>query len=178
MGVFCCAKRPNRTKLQKHEIGKLGQRMGDHADGKSGTMSTDEAAAEVSSASGQTSSRSRLILAAIGGALVPIVLLGVFGFGIKTTPEYDCAIRMAESNAQVIALTGAPLTPGLFAWTGYFESGGGMRQGSFSTALSGPRGRARIQVQFYRTPLGATMDMWLRAGKEEIEIYSGTYPCR
>ena len=75
-------------------------------------------------------------------------------------------------------MTGAPVTPGLFAWISYFESGGGLRQGRFRTALSGPQGRTTLQVQFYRTPIGATMDIWIEAGKEEIDVYSGTYPCR
>ncbi len=110
-------------------------------------------------------------------AIVPLILLGVFGFAIKTTPEYDCVIRLANSNALVADAVGEPVTPGLFAWTTYFESGGGLRQGRFSTALSGPRGRARIVAQFYRTPVGATLGVWLKTGGEEIEIYNGTYPC-
>ena len=140
-------------------------------------MSTNDVQPELTRPTARAGRPSRLFLAIISGALVPILLLGVFGFSIKTTPEYDCAIRTAESNARVVALTGAPVTPGLFAWISYFESGGGLRQGRFSTALSGPQGRATLQVQFYRTPIGATLDIWIEAGKEEIEIYSGPYPC-
>lgn len=54
---------------------------------------------------------------------------------------------------------------------------GGLRQGRFSTTLSGRKGRARIAAQFYRTPLGATLGVWFKAGGEEIEIYNGTYLC-
>ena len=109
--------------------------------------------------------------------IVPLILLYVFGFSIKTTPEYDCVIRRARSSAQVIAITGEPLTPGLFAWTSYFESGGGLRQGRFSTTLSGPQGRAKIVAEFYRTPIGATLGIWLKTNEGEIEIYNGAYPC-
>lgn len=110
-------------------------------------------------------------------AVVPLILLYVFGFSIKTTPEYDCVIHMVKSRERVVAVTGEPIAPGLFAWTSYFESGGGLRQGRFSTALSGPQGRATIQAEFYRTPIGATLGIWLKTGREEIEIYSGEYPC-
>lgn len=110
-------------------------------------------------------------------AIVPLILLCVFGFAIKTTPEYECVLRTVERNEDVIAITGEPVTPGLFAWTAYFESGGGLRQGSFSTTLSGPKGRARIQAQFYRTPVGETLGVWLKREREEITIYNGSYPC-
>ncbi|HOT90731.1 MAG TPA: hypothetical protein PLJ78_03955 [Anaerolineae bacterium] len=110
-------------------------------------------------------------------AIVPLILLYVFGFSAKTTEEYACVLRMVEHSEDVIVMTGEPLKPGLFAWTSYFESGGGLRQGAFSTTLSGPRGRARIQAQFYRTPVGETLGIWLKKGHEEITIYDGNYPC-
>jgi hypothetical protein len=87
-------------------------------------------------------------------AIVPLILLYIFGFSIKTSEEYACALDTAERNAQVIRITGEPVKPGLFAWIFYFESGGGERQGNFSTSLSGPRGKGTLKVQFYRTPLG------------------------
>ena len=86
-------------------------------------------------------------------AIVPLILLYVFGFSAKTTSEYDCVIRTVGQSAPVVAVTGEPITPGLFAWTSYFESSGGLRQGQFYTTLSGPRGHGRIQTQFYRTPI-------------------------
>lgn len=110
-------------------------------------------------------------------AVVPLILLAVFGFAIKTTPEYDCVIRIAQSSAPVADAVGEPMTPGLFAWTTYFESGGGLRQGRFSTTLTGPRGSAKLVAEFYRTPLGATLGVWLKAGEGEIGVYNGTYPC-
>lgn len=110
-------------------------------------------------------------------AFVPLILLGVFGFAIKTTPEYDCVIGMARSSPQVAAAIGEPFTPGLFAWISYFESGGGLRQGRFSTTLSGPQGRAKLVAEFYRTPVGDSLDVWLKMQQQEIEIYSGRYLC-
>lgn len=110
--------------------------------------------------------------------IVPLILLGVFGFAIKTTAEYKCALRTVEQSEDVIVVTGEPLTPGLFAWTSYFESGGGLRQGQFSTSVSGPKGRARIQAQFYRTPVGESLGIWLKKDRGEVTIYNGSYPCR
>jgi hypothetical protein len=110
-------------------------------------------------------------------AAVPLILLYVFGFSIKTSEEYACALDTAEGNAQVTRITGEPVEPGLFAWTSYFESGGGERQGQFSTSLSGPRGKGRLKVQFYRTPIGASLGIWFKTSESEIEVYNGTYPC-
>ncbi len=109
---------------------------------------------------------------------LPLIMLYVFGFSAKTTEEYACALRLAEQDRQVAALIGEPLKPGFFAWTSYFESGGGQRQGRFSTALSGPRGRGRLIVEFYRTRIGSSLGLWLRTEGGEIEVYSGEYPCR
>lgn len=118
------------------------------------------------------------LLATLGVfAIVPLILLYVFGFSIKTTEEYACVLRTVERSEDVLVVTGEPLTPGLFAWTTYFESGGGERRGQFSTTFSGPKGRARIQAQFYRTPVGESLGIWLKKGREETTIYNGSYPC-
>ena len=113
-----------------------------------------------------------------GVAIVPLILLYIFGFSIKTTGEYACMLGIVERSEDVIVVTGEPLTPGLFAWTSYFESSSGLRQGQFSTTVSGPKGRARIQARFYRTPVGESFGVWLKKGREEVTIYNGSYPCR
>lgn len=119
----------------------------------------------------------RSLLALASFAIVPLILLYVFGFSAKTTEEYACALDTAEGSAHVIGFTGEPVKPGLFAWTSYFESGGGLRQGQFSTSLSGPRGKGRLKVQFYRTPIGATLGIWFKTSEGETEVYNGAYPC-
>lgn len=111
-------------------------------------------------------------------AIAPLIMLYVFGFSAKTTEEYTCALRMAEQNPEVALRIGEPITPGLFAWTSYFESGGGLRQGRFSTGISGPRGKGTLIVEFYRTPVGSSLGVWLKTGREEFEVYYGSYPCR
>ncbi len=110
-------------------------------------------------------------------AFVPLILLGVFGFSIKTTPEYRCVLQVARSSAAVAEVAGEPLQPGLLAWTSYFESGGGLRQGRFSTHLTGPQGRVKLVAEFYRTPIGDSLGVWLNKDGSEIEIYNGRYPC-
>ncbi len=117
-------------------------------------------------------------VALITGAVLPIFMLFIFGFSIKTTPEYRCVIQTVTHDRQVVAITGEPVSPGFFAWTGFFESGGGVRQGSFSTRVSGPAGAGTIQAQFYRTPLGEKLGIWFKAKGDELTIYDGDYPCR
>jgi len=109
--------------------------------------------------------------------LLPAILLFVFGFFMKTTDEYACALQTARQESQVIAVTGEPLMPGLFAWMPYFESGGGLRQGLFFTKLSGPTGSGTLRAEFYRTPIGATLYLTFKIGGEETVIYDGAYPC-
>ena len=119
----------------------------------------------------------RLVKLVSLGVVGPVVLLLVFGFFIKTTEEYACAIEVLQHNSEVVREVGDPLRPGLFAWTTYFESGGGTRQGAFSTTLSGPRGRVRAQVQFYRSPVGDTLTILARMEGNTVDVYDGPYPC-
>jgi hypothetical protein len=67
---------------------------------------------------------------------------------------------------------------GLFAWMPYFESGGGLRQGTFSTSVSGPVGRGNVRAEFYRTPVGESLYLALSTAAGDITLYSGDYPCR
>ena len=119
--------------------------------------------------------RRLLIILAI--AAFPLFMLWIFGFSIKSSEEYACVMQIAERNPQVLAVTGEPVKPDLFAWISYFESGGGLRQGNFSTGISGPLGSGTLQAQFYRTPVGQSLGIWFSSGGREIEIYNGNYPC-
>ena len=119
----------------------------------------------------------RILLFLILIAILPLILIYVFAFSNKTAPEYACAMRTAEQSRQVVSVTGEPIQRSLFAWTTYFESGGGLRQGSFITYLSGPHGGGTITVEFYRTLIGETLGVWFKTGGEEMEIHDGAYPC-
>jgi hypothetical protein len=119
----------------------------------------------------------RMALALASLAIVPLILLYVFGFSAKTTKEYACALDIVARDEQIIAIIGEPVTPGLFAWTTYFESEGGLRQGRFSTKLMGPDGKGTLIVEFYRAPIGDSFGLWFKTGGQELEIYYGDYPC-
>ncbi len=67
--------------------------------------------------------------------------------------------------------------PGLLAWSPFFESGGHVRQGAFTTRVSGPRGQGRVRADFYRAPVGATMRISFEGQGEEIILYDGAYVC-
>ena len=116
-----------------------------------------------------------LIILAI--AAFPLFMLYIFGYSIKSSEEYACVLQIPERNRQVLAVTGDPVTPYFFAWISYFESGGGERQGNFSTGISGPNGSGTIQAQFYRTPVGQSLGIWFSSAGTEIEVYNGHYPC-
>jgi hypothetical protein len=81
------------------------------------------------------------------------------------------------SIARLLTVTGAPVSPGLFAWTSYYESGGMLTQGTFSTYVSGPKGGGTIDANFYRAPIGATLWIGFSTKNEEIDRYDGEYPC-
>lgn len=117
------------------------------------------------------------ILIVIAVAAFPLFMLYIFGFSIKSSEEYACALQITERNPQVLAVTGRPVTPDFFAWISYFESSGGLSQGNFSTGVSGPQGSGSLQVQFYRTPVGQSLGIWFSSGETEIEVYDGDYPC-
>jgi len=113
----------------------------------------------------------------VTGVLPLTILLFVFGFFAKTTAEYACIVEAAQRHPAVVAAVGQPVSPGLFAWTQFFEISGAVRQGAFSTSLSGPLGRGRLRGEFYRAPLGATMRVTFKTDGKEIELYSGPYLC-
>jgi len=119
----------------------------------------------------------RIILPVISIAILPLIFLYVFGFSIKTTPEYECALDTIEKSRQVIAVTGYPLEPGAFAWTRFFESSGMTRQGVFSTSISGPQGSGRMDVNFYRSPVGESLSIWFTSKGHETQVFDGAYPC-
>lgn len=129
----------------------------------------------------QAQNRGRSIKAVLGTALLvalPIaILLYVFGFSAKTGAEYKCVMRIVQESKQVTTITGAPIEPGLFAWTKYYESGGATSQGAFFTSISGPKGDGTIDAGYYHSPNGDSLGIWFKSHNEEIEIYNGKYPC-
>ncbi|MBN2257578.1 MAG: hypothetical protein JW704_07115 [Anaerolineaceae bacterium] len=111
-------------------------------------------------------------------ALVPIILIAVFGLFVKTTPEYKCALNIVEDNEQIFNILGKPIRPGLFAWLMYYERGGMESHGAYTTSVTGPKGSGDIKVGFYRTPIGSSLEIWFTINGDEMEVYNSSYPCR
>ncbi len=109
--------------------------------------------------------------------LFPAGMVLFFGLFIKTTEEYDCIMRTVARDPEVVEAVGEPVAAGFFAWSPFFESGGHVRQGYFTTRISGPRGRGRIKADFYRAPVGATMEIRFEVDGQETVLHSGDYTC-
>ena len=73
-------------------------------------------------------------------------MIYIFGFSIKGSVMYTCAVEMAKKNAQVIQLIGTPIKADTFAWISNYESSGSDEEGHFSTQLSGPKGSGTLDV--------------------------------
>jgi hypothetical protein len=119
----------------------------------------------------------RILGIAAMAAGLPVFLLYIFGFSIKSSSEYGCVMRILEENRQVLSITGSPIQPGLFAWIKYYERGGMISQGTFFTYISGPRGSGTVDVGFYHAPIGSSLGIWFTSKGEEIEVFDGEYPC-
>ena len=105
-------------------------------------------------------------------------MLFVFGFSIKFSDAYDCIMQAVEQDPQVIRAIGEPVTPGFFAWTTSYEGGFGYSSGHFYTAVSGLRGRGRIEAAFQSDPIyDLLISIRFKFQGEETEIYRGAYEC-
>ena len=109
--------------------------------------------------------------------LFPAGMLLFFGLFIKTTGEYACVIQTVEQHPKVVEALGEPIEAGFFAWSPFFESEGHVRQGYFTTRISGPRGRGKIKADFYRAPVGSTLEIYFEMDGQETVLHSGTYTC-
>lgn len=101
----------------------------------------------------------------------------MFGFFIKTTDEYDCALQIVQHSSEVVQAIGEPVEPGLIAWLNYWESEGSAFQTYFRTAVSGPRGDGSIGVEIYRTPIDSSMIIEYEGEGGSRVVYSGPYHC-
>ena len=119
----------------------------------------------------------RVVKLSVLTSLFPAVMVFFFGLFIKTTDEYACVMRTVERHPEIVEALGEPIEAGFFAWSPFFESEGHVRQGYFITRVSGPRGRGKIKADFYRAPVGATLDIRFEVDGQETTLYSGNYAC-
>jgi len=102
----------------------------------------------------------------------------IFGFSIKGTDEYACAMRQVRGSDLVEREVGTPIEPGVFAITYSRETGGAQASATFATSISGPLGRGKIRVDSYRAPVGAYLLVQFKGNEDWVDVYSGSYPCR
>ena len=102
----------------------------------------------------------------------------LFGFHIKGTDAYACALAEARRSPAVVAELGEPVEAGLFAWTSSYSQEGSVTDASFRTTLAGPKGEGTLRVRWYNSPVGSAMRLELDKGGRTRAVYSGTIPCR
>jgi hypothetical protein len=118
-------------------------------------------------------------LGLVFGLAFTLFMLFIFGFSIKGTREYACALDQVRRSDMVAQALGEPIKPGFVAWLFSRETGGAQASATFATSISGPRGRGRIRVDSYRAPVGSYLLVQLKAnGQDWVDVYSGSYPCR
>jgi hypothetical protein len=105
-------------------------------------------------------------------------MIYIFGFSIKGSVMYTCAIEMAQKNAQVIQLIGTPIKADTFAWISNYESSGSDEEGHFSTQLSGPKGSGTLDVYGSHDRRSTDLDVTFEVDGETVQVYSGTAECK
>jgi hypothetical protein len=116
---------------------------------------------------------SLLFLVAFAGFMI-----FVFGFSIKNSVMYKCAVQLAQSNAEVVKLIGTPIKVDTFAWISNYESSGSDETGHFSTQLSGPKGSGTLDVSGSHDRRSTDLDVTFESDGETVQVYSGTAQCK
>ncbi len=104
-------------------------------------------------------------------------MLFIFGFSIKNSVMYKCAVQMAQSNAAVIQLIGTPITADTFAWISNYKASGSSEVGQFSTQLSGPKGSGTLSVDGSHDRRSTDLDVTFESSGRTIQIKSGPAKC-
>jgi hypothetical protein len=102
----------------------------------------------------------------------------IFGFSIKGSVMYTCAVQLAQKNADVIELIGTPIKADTFAWISNYESSGSDETGHFSTQLSGPEGSGMLDVYGSHDRRSTDLDITFESDGETVQVYSGTAQCK
>ena len=105
-------------------------------------------------------------------------MIFIFGFSIKNSVMYRCAVQLAQSNPQVVKLIGTPIKADTFAWISNYSSSGSSESGEFTTQLSGPKGSGTLSVDGSHNRNGTDLDVTFDTGGETVQIHSGPAQCR
>jgi len=119
---------------------------------------------------------SSLVFVAACGAF----MIMIFGFSIKESVLYQCAVQKAQNNAQVVKLIGTPIKADTFAWITDYKSSGSRESGHFTTGLSGPKGSGTLDVTgTHDSSTNATqLNATFAAGGQTVRVNSGAATCR
>ena len=105
-------------------------------------------------------------------------MIFIFGFSIKNSVMYRCAVQLAQSNPQVVKLIGTPIKADTFAWISNYESSGSNENGQFTTQLSGPKGSGTLSVDGAHNRSGTDLEVTFDMGGESVQVHSGVAQCR
>jgi hypothetical protein len=118
----------------------------------------------------------------LGGLLFAVAFVGfmifIFGFSIKNSVMYRCAVQLAQSNPQVVKLIGTPIKADTFAWISNYESSGSNENGQFTTQLSGPKGSGTLSVDGSHDRSGTDLDITFDMGEASVPVHSGAAQCK
>ncbi len=84
------------------------------------------------------------LLVLVGGCFGSIFMVAFTA--MKSSDVYKDALVKAESNPEVVAALGTPITTGFFT-NGSIHTDGPTGDAAFSIPLSGPKGKATIQLE-------------------------------
>lgn len=110
--------------------------------------------------------------------LVVGILFFVFGFAMKWTDTYACAVSEAKRNPIVIEQLGEPIETGFFAWSFSYSKKGSTEDAHFNTNLTGPKGTGTLYVDSYRSPVGSSLRMVMEKDGQDYNVYNGAFQCR
>jgi DNA-directed RNA polymerase subunit RPC12/RpoP len=116
-----------------------------------------------------------LVIVSIVGCIVAIGLLSQAIF--RSSPTFDMAMQMAQSNPKVVAAFGKPLQPGFF-FTGNISSSGKQGSANYQFPITGPLRGGELQVQGTLNQDGWRLDVWAvyQQNGEDVSIHMTRAP--
>jgi hypothetical protein len=107
--------------------------------------------------------------------LCALLIVGMSNLMFRTSPSFDLAMQMAQSNLKVAAVFGMPIQPGLFI-TGSISTNGSRSEVNYDIPISGPRRSGTLHVQGNSTEDGWTLDVWAHYQDrgEDVNIHMST----
>lgn len=118
------------------------------------------------------------------GCALPLLCCGVFSIGtyftvvkvIQGTPVFAEALEKANTNPEVTAALGSPVTPGL-ALNGSVKESGSTGTADFTIPLKGPKGEGSLQVSASKKGGQWAFDtLTADVGGKSIDLLAGEGP--